>query len=173
MIVVVATFHNRQFMTPKNYGGPYYGHLDPSHERFEARKWLANNGCDSPLASNRFRQGKPEALAFVEDLYAMGAIQVLVTNIRAEQWRLDVHGGPYADKIVVILPENSEMRAKLFATFNSSYEEDSGIVPPKVLEMRAKATAAYNECFPERSGMAFKREDEEDVGQFELVFWWD
>jgi len=132
-------------MISESNKGPFYGAVDVSYERFEARKWLGNNGNVFPLANNRFRQGKGEALAFVEDLYVMGAKQVLVTNIRADQWRLDKEGGPYADTIVVILPRETEKRARLFAAYNSIHPEHSDI-----------------KCAPE-----------DDTGQFELIFWWD
>ena len=113
--------------------------------RCEAKEWLAGNANSSPLASDRFRGSKAEAVAFVEDIYAMGARQVLIENIRAEAWRLKAEGGPYANTVVVVLPPDQEKRSRLFAAYNADQSE-------------------------EWSGDFEKMED---TGQSELIFFWD
>ncbi|HUT28610.1 MAG TPA: hypothetical protein VMX13_02375 [Sedimentisphaerales bacterium] len=82
-------------------------------ERHEARQWLRTNKNVSPLASNRFGT-KEKAVAFVEQLYEAGAETVYVTNIQKEDWRIKDEGGPYADAVIVVLPEDKEKRQKLF-----------------------------------------------------------
>jgi hypothetical protein len=55
-----------------------------------------------------------EALAFVETLYAAGALEVWVTGIYDEDWRIEAKGGPYADTLIVHLPPEEEKRLALF-----------------------------------------------------------
>jgi hypothetical protein len=83
-------------------------------KRFEAREWLRNNPSRSnaPFAGNRFR--KPEAIAFVNTLYDLGATSVHVTNVMSEAWRIKQEGGPYADTLIVTLPADVKKRTLLF-----------------------------------------------------------
>lgn len=76
----------------------------------EARAWLASNYNPSALATNKF-QTTARALAFVYDLYAAGAKEVLIDNIMADIRPGD--GGPYADSLIVRLPDDSRQRWKL------------------------------------------------------------
>lgn len=84
-------------------------------DRFEARAWIANNpnAIGAPFAGNRFM--RQEALAFVDNLYALGAVRVDVTNIFSETWRIEQEGGPYADTLIVRLPDAATQRAAIFA----------------------------------------------------------
>ena len=96
----------------------------------EARAWLAKNKSESGFASNRF--GPTEAArAFVEDLYASGAVHVFIPNdaIRDDDDEVSEMGGPYADAMVVELPATG--RERLYATFekeaaDEGYEEMTG-----------------------------------------------
>ncbi|HEX8693710.1 MAG TPA: hypothetical protein VF746_14905 [Longimicrobium sp.] len=87
----------------------------------EAREWLAANGHDAPLAGNRFDE-KAEALEFVEELYAAGAVRVVVASecIRDEL----EHGGPYADGLRVQLPAEPRRRESVLAVVNREVEEE-------------------------------------------------
>lgn len=79
----------------------------------EALEWLRSNENPNALASNRFCS-TAEAVAFVERLYDLGAVSVLVSGVRRELSRAAEEGGPYADGLVVVLPEDSETRQRLF-----------------------------------------------------------
>ncbi len=80
---------------------------------FEAREWLKANPNRFAFAGNRFESSE-EALAFVESLYSAGAMQVLVSGILDEEWRIKQEGGPYADTLIVSLPSDPRQRAALF-----------------------------------------------------------
>ena len=79
----------------------------------EARAWLRNNRNESALASNRFGPSS-EARAFVDSLYQNGAVKVTVDNIMDEPDRIEEEGGPYADTLIVQLPEEKNRRDALF-----------------------------------------------------------
>jgi hypothetical protein len=103
-----------------------------NEERYEAREWLQSNPNESALAGNRF-EGTADALAFVEHLYAEGAVHVSVTGISDEPWRIELEGGPYADTLIVELPADGSQRSVLFRICNEeawregfSPELDSG-----------------------------------------------
>ncbi|MEQ9536614.1 MAG: hypothetical protein RIU46_07720 [Deltaproteobacteria bacterium] len=76
----------------------------------EAREWLRSNQHPGALASNRF-ENTEDALKFVDDLYAAGAVRVAVPpdSIRPEP---DL-GGDYADALVVELPAGLSGRIQL------------------------------------------------------------
>ncbi len=76
----------------------------------EALEWLRNNKNESALASNRFRE-TPNAIRFVEELYAAGAEKVVVPedSIRDEE-----EDGPYADALVVTMPADPAKRKQVF-----------------------------------------------------------
>lgn len=84
-----------------------------NNARFEAREWLKHNPNSSALAGNRFGTTE-DALAFVETLYAAGAVEVYVTAILDEEWRIQQEGGPYADVLIVTLPDDAQKREHLF-----------------------------------------------------------
>ncbi|SRR5258708_2181738 len=91
----------------------------------EAKNWLKNNKNSSPLASNRFIS-KKDVLEFIENLYSQGALKVLVTNILAEDWRLQQEGGEYSNSLLIILPkpEEADKRRSLFEIFNQENKRE-------------------------------------------------
>ena len=81
--------------------------------RHEARAWLAGNPHPFPLAGNRF-ESRAGALAFVESLYALGADTVYVLNVQEDSDLLAAEGGPYADALLLRLPQDRVARTRLF-----------------------------------------------------------
>ena len=79
----------------------------------EAREWLAQNRNPHAFAGNRFVDSR-EALIFVNLLYELDAVNVWVDHILDEARRIDEQGGPYADTLIVELPQDSAARAKLY-----------------------------------------------------------
>ena len=81
----------------------------------EAKNWLLKNGNESAFASNRFGETK-QALTFVERLYLAGAKRVIVPqeSIDADVGTLNIEGGPYADALLVTLPEDPAAAQKVF-----------------------------------------------------------
>lgn len=80
-----------------------------SDEIAEALTWLRANWSPSALATNRFRETS-SAIEFVEQLYAAGAQCVSVdhvTMLPTQQWT------PYADTLIVQLPDDRERRNAL------------------------------------------------------------
>lgn len=92
-------------------------------ERHEAREWLRNNANESAFASNRFGT-TDAAAAFVEQLYALGAPIVHVTNIYREDWRIQAEGGPYADMLIVQLPDDATQRDSLFVLYEKEMKAE-------------------------------------------------
>jgi hypothetical protein len=76
----------------------------------EARAWLSSNTNASAFATNRFGV-TARALAFVDELYAAGATQVLIDNISEEHTALEM--GPYADSLIVRFGPDSPVRQTL------------------------------------------------------------
>lgn len=99
----------------------------------EAREWLTHNPNPWPFAGNRFA-GPHEALIFVNLLYELGAVRVLVDNIFDEAWRIEENGGPYADTLIVELPEDVEARAKLHELHEVEIVEKQGLELDRYLE---------------------------------------
>jgi hypothetical protein len=91
--------------------------------RIEAVAWLTSNENPYSFASNRF-SSTDEAILFVEKLYARGAVQVLVTGIYDEAWRIEAEGGPYADTLIIILPEEKGARLDLFEIANDEAKRE-------------------------------------------------
>lgn len=85
---------------------------DPAQYPPEARVWLRDNTNTSPFAGNHFFP-KAEAAAFVERLYALGARAVYIASIYNEEWRIAQEGGPYADALLVVLPDDPRQRRAL------------------------------------------------------------
>lgn len=76
----------------------------------EASTWLAANWSPSAFATNRFGTTKA-AIDFVEQLYAAGAKSVGIDNVMMlanHDWT------PYADTLLVELPEDAAARRALF-----------------------------------------------------------
>jgi hypothetical protein len=91
---------NRDWLVPR----PAY-ELGP-----DAAEWLRANWAASALATSRF-QTTNEAIEFVLQLHASGATEVRVANIMflpANDW------APYADTLIVALPEDPSLRRALF-----------------------------------------------------------
>jgi hypothetical protein len=95
--------------------------------RYEARTWIIDNPNLYPLAGNRF-ETKQEALDFVEQLYSAGAETVYVTSVCSEDWRIREEGGPYADRLIVILPNDPQKRRDIFQ-INTKEAQNEGLVP--------------------------------------------
>jgi len=92
----------------------------------EAREWLAQNPNPLAFAGNRFADTR-EALIFVNLLYELGATRVRIDNIRGEDWRIEKNGGPYADTLIVELPEEASARAGLYELFECELGEKQGL----------------------------------------------
>lgn len=75
--------------------------------RPEARTWLRGNPSPSALATNRFGTTE-KALAFVDELYALGAAAVLIDEVF-----IDGDGYPYADTLLMELPEDHGARMQI------------------------------------------------------------
>jgi len=75
----------------------------------EARRWLRRNRNPTPLAANHFASAE-SARRFVEELYAAGATRVLVPGSCLQDVDDD---GPYADALVVCLPNAPDLCAAL------------------------------------------------------------
>jgi hypothetical protein len=105
---------NPEFLMPE--------HEDPPHNRdcllpiapggglAEASTWLGANWSPSAFASNRFGTTQA-AIAFVEQLYAAGAEAVAIDNVMMLP---DHDWTPYADTLIVKLPEEASRRRDLF-----------------------------------------------------------
>jgi hypothetical protein len=76
----------------------------------EARAWLSSNANPSAFATNKFGE-TARALAFVDELYAAGATNVLIDNISEEHCALE--GGPYADSLIIRVAPDSRARQTL------------------------------------------------------------
>ena len=86
----------------------------PKTRDAEARKWLARK-TPSALAGNRF--GTLEAAReFVEELYAAGAVKVVVPGEAIEPD--DGNGYAYADQLRVLLPKDPEGRRRVLNIVN-------------------------------------------------------
>jgi hypothetical protein len=81
-------------------------------DRHPALDWLRANRNPSALATNRF--GSTEnAIAFVKRLTAAGATSVYVAEPLDEPERIEAEGGPYADTLIVELPDRQSDREAL------------------------------------------------------------
>ncbi len=92
----------------------------------EAREWLARNPNPWPFAGNRFADAR-EALVFVNLLYELGAVHVQIDNIHDEDWRIEENGGPYADTLIVELPEDPAAKARLRELHEVELVEKQGL----------------------------------------------
>jgi hypothetical protein len=79
------------------------------YEGPEARRWLRRNRNPAALGANHFLS-TDAARKFVDELYAMGAVKVLIPENTIQKEDDD---GPYADSLVVQLPSNAAVRAAL------------------------------------------------------------
>jgi hypothetical protein len=90
--------------------------------RYEAVAWLASNPNPHPFASNRFASAG-DALSLVETLYDSGAVEVLITGVYEEDWRIEAEGGPYAATLILRLPVEAGARRRLFDLANEEAEQ--------------------------------------------------
>jgi hypothetical protein len=96
----------------------------------EALEWLRNNRSAFAFAGNRF-DSTQAAIAFVEEAYAAGARRVFIPDdaIRADPIEVGESGGPYADAVVIELPDTG--REALYQLFEreaalEGYDEMKG-----------------------------------------------
>jgi hypothetical protein len=91
----------------------------------EALEWLrtAPNADDDAFASNRFH-GTPNAIRFVESLYAAGAVQVIVNQENIA----DEGGDLYADALVVLLPQDAAARSRVVKICKQESDREMGEV---------------------------------------------
>jgi hypothetical protein len=82
----------------------------PDEQGPEALEWLRANPNPSGLATNRFST-TDQAVKFVEALYAAGATNIAIDNILLLP---NDHWAPYADTLLVDLPEDRAQRREVF-----------------------------------------------------------
>lgn len=114
-------------------------------KRVEARQWFAANANTNAFAANRF-SSSTEALGYVETLYSLGAKTVYVCGIEDDANWVETQGGPTADSLVVVLPEQADKRAAL------------------LLAQHEQAVA---------EGLVEADSPPDQTTDDELVFWWD
>lgn len=85
----------------------------------KAREWLQANPSATAFARNRF-QTTQDAAAFVDQLYAAGAKDVVIANITLSppDWL------PYADTLYVSAPDDREQRQKLRDLIDNAAKPD-------------------------------------------------
>jgi hypothetical protein len=106
----------------------------PRQLRVEAREWLEANDSEHPFASNRFYD-KQETLEFVNRLYDLGAVVVWLTSIYDEPSRILRDGGPYADTLIVELPDrDTEGRGKLYDIWHHELREEQKLDVTQYIE---------------------------------------
>jgi hypothetical protein len=81
-----------------------------------ALAWLDGNKNAYALASNRFGP-TAKAREFINELLRLGAKQVYVADPMEEESRIKREGGPYADALIVELPQDKAARSALFKVF--------------------------------------------------------
>lgn len=86
----------------------------------EASSWLAANWRPSPLALQRFSDTKA-AIDFVDQLYAAGAESVAIDNVTMPP---DHDWAPYADTLLVALPDNQTTRQTIFDVVHNTGRPD-------------------------------------------------
>lgn len=85
-------------------------------EADDALFWLENNNNPYAFAGNRF-ENTDEAIEFVQSLYDVGAAEVLISGIYDEPWRIEDEGGPYADTLIVKLPEDKKQQQDIMKIY--------------------------------------------------------
>lgn len=107
-----------------------------SMKKIPAREWLSTNRNESALATNRFG-ATANAKAFVEDLFLLGAEAVFVGDPMEEQYRIEKEGGPYADTLVVQLPDDLNKRRALFKVFSAEARREGFDSPNDIGQKQA------------------------------------
>ena len=92
--------------------------------KLDAVPWLATNKNAYPLASNRF-ESAAAAKAFVDELFRLGATRVYVAEPMEEESRIKSEGGPYADTLIVELPDDPGKRRTLFRLFAAEAKREA------------------------------------------------
>ncbi|WP_088010849.1 hypothetical protein [Gottfriedia acidiceleris] len=100
---------------------------------FEALEWLRRNNNPSAFATNRFGE-TINAISFVEKLYELGAVKVNVVGILDEKERFKNEGGPYAQSLIVELPEDNVKRNKIMKFYKKEMIEQGVGVGEGILE---------------------------------------
>jgi hypothetical protein len=100
--------YNRDYILPRYFA------REP-----EAREWLKANPSRSAFASNRF-QDTENAIAFVDQLYAAGAKEILIDNIML----LPPDWLPYADTLYVSLPDDPHARHVVLELIDEAGQPD-------------------------------------------------
>lgn len=127
---------------PEGYDLRWPVDMESKPRRREAHQWLCDNANPHAFATNRFAT-TGMADDFVRRLYALGAENVYVENISSNVDRIVQEDGPYADTLVVELPDDPTERLALQEVF----EYEMGFAPQ--LEVTTPNSAAT------------------------LMFWWD
>lgn len=100
---------------------------------FEALEWLKSNNNPSAFATNRFGE-TINAINFVEKLYELGAGKVSVVSIIDEKERNEEEGGPYAESLLVELPEDDVKRNDIIKFYEKEMEEQGILEGEGILE---------------------------------------
>ncbi|MBI2595462.1 hypothetical protein HYW46_01860 [Candidatus Daviesbacteria bacterium] len=153
----------------------------------EARKWLRAN--NSNFATNRFNETVHEInmeanpLIFVQNLYAAGAVEVLVDKINDEPERIMDEGYPYAESLVVKLPPDPDKRKKLFDIFREEAFFESTVYEAHLLEeVKSLPKDQQKEQLDKIEESREEMEDNfaeqpwadyHDHGQDMVTLWWD
>ncbi|OGC59506.1 hypothetical protein A3A70_01315 [candidate division WWE3 bacterium RIFCSPLOWO2_01_FULL_42_11] len=98
----------------------------------EAKKWITENwvGIDDAIQDGLFAghvfDTKEDALNFIDKLYNLGAEKILIGEVKP--YSEMEPNRPYADELIVELPEGSTKRQEIFSFLNASepsedYEE--------------------------------------------------
>jgi hypothetical protein len=96
--------------------------MGESSTAVEARAWLLSNSNSSALATNKF-ENTDRALAFVDELYAAGATEVLIDNISEEHRARE--GGPYADSLIIRVGGDSSVRHSILKICEQAIEGEA------------------------------------------------
>ncbi|ODG89803.1 MULTISPECIES: hypothetical protein [Bacillaceae] len=102
-------------------------------KKIEALEWLKSNNNPSAFATNRFGE-TINAINFVEKLYELGAGKVCVVGISDEKDRIEDEGGPYADSLLVELPEDDLKRNDIIKFYKKEMEEQGIVEGEGILE---------------------------------------
>lgn len=89
----------------------------------EAKAWLSNNKNKQCFAGNEF-ESTEKALEFVNEIYSLGAVEIFISQILDEPWRIKEEGGPYADTLIIKLPTDSQQRKRIFDFIGSNIQDN-------------------------------------------------
>jgi hypothetical protein len=98
-------------------------------EKYEAKKWITENwvGIDDETQDGIFAghvfDTKEDALEFVDKLYELGATEVLIGDIKG--YTENSPEKPYADELIIEIPNNPSQRQEIFSFLNNFREKPS------------------------------------------------